>query len=175
MSRLRERLSALLEESAEEIEALKGKRATLQAERDAEIAAIRERYTAQFTELNEELAAAERIRKALEGPKPKEAKPAPQRQPRHAPKFRPGDDKLLAVLRAVANGLDTVADIDGGVDFSRGSVENAVLALREDGSIRLSGERRVKGTNAKARTYALTPAGEEAIRELVGRMNGATA
>lgn len=173
MPTLRDRLAAMLDESAGEVTALESKRQALRSERDAEIAAIRERYAGRIADIETELETVQRVRRALEGPKPKAPKEPPK--PKRAIAFRPGNDKLLAVLRAIESGADQVPSIDDAVSFSRGTVENSLIALRDDGWIRLSGERRVQGANVKARTYALTPDGREAITELAGRLNGATA
>jgi hypothetical protein len=163
MGTLVDRLAAFLEESADEVAALESRREELESERAERIVALREEYAEKIKAVDEELATVRKLKNALEGPKPR-AKPAEPK--RAAPgqgshRFRPTDEKLRAVLAVMRDGADTVPLIQDRVDFSRGTVENAIPHLREDGLIRLSGERRAsEGSFTKVRTYSITPEGE---------------
>jgi hypothetical protein len=173
MPTIRERLQAVLDECAGELEALEDRRSKLEEERAEAIVRIREEFAEKIAAVDADLEAARRMQKALEGPKPrtpKEEKPK-QRQPRtpdNPGRERPSQRVLGAVLAAIAGGADIVGLMTDSVDYSRGSVENALPWLRGDGLIRLTGERKIDPDNPKvhntARTYAITPEGEEYLR-----------
>jgi hypothetical protein len=163
MGTLVDRLSAFLEESADEVAALESRREELESERAERIVAIREEYAERIKAVDEELAAVRKLKHALEGPKPR-AKPAePKRAApgQGAHRFRPTDGKLRQILRTMQEGADTIPDMTERVDFSKGTVENGISHLRADGLIRLSGERRAsENSYTKVRTYSITPEGE---------------
>lgn len=168
MGTLTERLAAFLEESTGEVAELERRREELESERADRIVAIREEYAEKIKAVDAELDMVRRLHKALEGPRPREPKPAKSAAPTQpgAHRFRPTPEKLNAVLRAIADGADIqplMMEHDA-VDFSKGTVDNALIHLREDGLVRLTGERRAypdrEDVHTKARTFALTPEGE---------------
>jgi hypothetical protein len=182
MTSLTERLRLMLAEAQAETETLEAQRDALRAERDAEIAVIRERFGARIGAIETELTTVKRLERALNPVAPTPARePEPQAPPQRA-RIRTvemvsgvSDRVLRETLAAIAGGADIVPLISEQVDFSRGSVENAIPHLRTRGLIRLTGERKSSpGSPTKARTYAATPEGE-AFLEAALSTNGASA
>lgn len=191
---LKERLAAFAEEAREEREALEARRRELAADRDADIEAIRTRHLqaahaemeearrdwkARIAEVGEELQAARRIDRALNPPEPKPKKPKsyPSRSPlREGRKWRPRDETLLSALQAMRDGADTISLITAASPLSRASIDHAVATMRDDGLVRLTGERPTS-PNAKTptRTYAITPAGLDFLTSNETGGNGAHA
>jgi hypothetical protein len=165
MGTLVDRLAAFLEESADEVAALESRREELESERAERIVALREEYAEKIKAVDEELATVRKLKHALEGPKPR-AKPTEPKRP--APgsgpsRFRPTEGKMRELLEVIRDGADIVGLMEDRVSFSRGTVENGISHLREDGLIRLTGERKASpdpNVHTRARTYAITPEGE---------------
>lgn len=175
---LKDRIAALAAEAARERDQIETQRQELAAKRDAEVSAIqdrhwqamrtevdeaRERWRAQIRELDDLLALTKRLDRALtpSSPKPKSSK-APQVT--DSRNWIPAEDKKQAVLGTMRDGASTMTEIAEGVSFSSATVKRTVEVLRDDGLVRLSGERpTAKGQRGgrPVRTYALTPAGDE--------------
>lgn len=173
---LKDRIAALAAEAARERDQIETQRQELAAQRDAEVSAIqdrhwqamraevdeaRERWRAQIRELDDLLSLTKRLDRALAPSSPKPKSKAPK--PSGTNTWAPGEDKKQAVLEAMRDGAETMPEIDARIPFSSTTILRTVRVLRDNGLVRLSGERPIpKGQRGRpVRTYALTPAGTD--------------
>jgi hypothetical protein len=171
---LRTRATALAAEAQARRGELEERKATLLVEREDEVAKVREAYRERIETVEEEIKLADRLRRALdpEGTKRANATAAKPAEPdRRTPRWRPQPETILAVMAAMEDGAETVAQIMDSerVEVSRATVDSAVHFARDDGWVRLAGRSSAVGG---PKTYRLTPQGIQHLRE---SMNGAHA
>lgn len=141
----------------------------------AEVEEARERWRERLREIDETLATAKRLDRALNPPAPK-PKPKAAGTSRKPPQWRPKDGTLREALRAMRESeADTVPTITEASSLSRAAIDTAIAVLREDGFVRLTGERKAGNSHTKVRTYAMTPAGEAFLMANEAGDNGAQA
>lgn len=173
---LKDRLAAFAAEAVEERHRIETQRQELTAKRDADISAIqdrhwqamraeveqaRERWRVQLRELDETLALTKRLDRAL-NPSASPTNPKRGKAPVTTHHWIPSEDKRRAVLEAIRDGAETMSDITARIPFSSATAKRTVEVSREDGLVRLSGERPTSdGRGRSARTYALTAAGND--------------
>lgn len=191
---LKDRIAAFAEEAAQDRERLEAQRAELGTQRDAEVNEIQERHMRalraeveearqkwreRIAQATEELATLRRLDTALNPAKPKPKPKYPSQSPlRKGRRWRPKDETIREALRAMrADGADSVSTITEASSLSRATIDHAIAVMRNDGLVRLTGERVVSPDrpNAKTRTYAATPAGEEFLAANETGSNGAEA
>jgi hypothetical protein len=182
---LSDRVRELALDAEVEREALERRKAEAIAQREAEVAEVRERYRVTLDGIEAELTLASRLRKALdpEGAKreaaDKRARAAVARQAAErasgpgspSQKWRPRPDVFLSVYRAMSDGeRETVGQICEApeVTVSGSTVKLAIDYAREAGHVRLAGTVGRGG----AKRYRLTPQGREHLADLSASTNG---
>jgi hypothetical protein len=181
---LSDRVRELALDAEVERETLERRKAETIAQREAEVAEVRERYRVTLDAIEAELTLAARLRKALdpEGAKREAAtkrartaaaKQAAERVGPGAPsqKWRPRPEVFLALFQAMSDGeRETVAQIVEApeVNVSGSTIKLAIDYAREAGHIRLAGTAGRGG----AKRYRLTPQGREHLADLSASMNG---
>jgi DNA-binding transcriptional ArsR family regulator len=164
MSGLTERLRAMLAETTDERSGLETRRSELAAERDAKLDEVRREYGERIAVIDAELATVKRIERALDPPERvkrdsgENGAKTPAKPPRNL-RWRPKDAAMREVLLAIDGGAATVSEITEAVSVSRGTVDNAVAWLREDGLVRLAGTVKTPNGRSEAKAYRLTPQG----------------
>lgn len=168
---LSERARALVLEAEVEREALERRRQEVMSERETEVAEVRERYRAILDKIDDDLALAMRLRKALdpEGAKrtaaAKTAAKTAERRRKTAPAWRPRPEVFAVVYESISSGHETVREIAEApeVNVSEATVKIVLDYARDEGSVRLAGKK------GQARCYRLTPQGAEVAQNT---MNG---
>jgi hypothetical protein len=148
---------------------LDAERQALIADREREIAEVRERFGERLRALDERRKLAGRLEYALDpnasrgGPKRKRT-PKPGTDERKPRAWTPAQDKLDGIIRAIAAGeANTVTSIAEVLDVSHTTVKYGLDAMRETGLIRLAGQ-----NDNSAALWALTREGVARADELNG-------
>jgi hypothetical protein len=177
---LADRVRELALEAAVERQELERRRAELNAARDEEIEAIRQRhitesrremeevrqrYAGERETIDSELKTIARLSRALsDKPRQTRKKPGAPSQ-----KWRPSPEAFAAVMHAMDAGAETITQISGheAVSVSTTTIKLALDHMRDESHVRLAG---MTGGKANARRYKLTPQGREAMNATNGRV-----
>jgi hypothetical protein len=154
---LLEKARELLAESDKVAESIEVRRLEISDRRDAEIAAVRDRFAPRIEELDEEIRTAERLRRAITPPERKTRPPGGATE-----KWVPSQDMLNKVLAGMAaNDVHVTSEIAAVSGITTTTVKFALDELR-----RLDLARQAGTGPRRSKLYELTPAGIAAGQEL---------